>query len=190
MRLGTNDDAVIQQCLSTLRGIRGINKDIRLDLSLSDPLSGKELWVDVSVVHPTAKSYIAREVKEQDSKCGQGAAVRYTIKSKNKQYVALLEVASHQLAHGRRANLPLLIPAVMSSYGEVSQPLYRLYKILECAKKGYLERHPRYRRKKEMLLRRFMNRMKSSIAIACAVGTAEMMYSAGRMTVDRGHGGM
>ena len=41
---------------------QGDSTGLRLDLNVEDPTTGEAMWVDVSVVHTTAASYVEKEL--------------------------------------------------------------------------------------------------------------------------------
>jgi len=78
-------------------------KGLRIDVQIKDPTTMEEHWIDVTCVHPTCKTRIAKEMKYIRSKIEDqklrrqrgksditvetyGAAVRNQIKSKHQTY--------------------------------------------------------------------------------------------------------
>jgi len=180
----SREQVVTKRNMDKLSKIDGMGVDITIDIQVVDPIEGIEMWIDVTVVHPTASSSIGKEMKATPQ-AHQGTTVRDAITKKKKHYMALLEVATHQKRHGHRNRVPIILPAVMSTYGEVSAPLKRLYKCIGKAYKRKVAQDPRMVWRLQAVADEFMNRMKTEVAIACAWGTALVMRNAGRTNTWR-----
>jgi len=105
---------------------------------------------------------------------------------KRKKYAPLMQVAADQARLGVRKYKLRFVPAVMSSYAEVSTPLRTLCKRLEVAYGRRMDAlQPRDDGKTtKALMSDYRARLRVELALSCIVGTARVMRRAiaGRYT--------
>jgi len=173
---------------------------LRVDLMIRDKRSRNEWWIDVAVVHPTGASYLAREMKgtlatiadrcdakqspRSRRRCGPTVAARML--EKTKKYAPLMRVAADQARLGVRKYKLHFVPAIMSSYTEVSVPLHNLCRQLEYAYGRQMDAlQPRDDGKTtKTLMSEFRARLRVELALTCIVGTTRVLRAAiaGRYT--------
>jgi hypothetical protein len=137
--------------MDTLRGILAETpedtKGVRLDLEIvfSDNTAA---WVDVAVVHPTAKTYLSntltwvknqqrdRAVQERGAKannpanCDPSPAFTKAVKAKLKRYSTMVAIDNQQLKSRKRLTVPTLVAAVATHHGEFAPDLIRLVELI------------------------------------------------------------
>jgi hypothetical protein len=122
---------------------------------------GREIWLDETGVHPTAKSYVGRELKAAKANRdawlegketrdwpyngteGRGMpCLEQARKDKRDTYASLLGIASKQFRMGRRHTNrpPEFIPTVFTSYGEVSSEFISVQEDIVAGYKRRVER--------------------------------------------------
>ena len=156
-RMRANEDLQAAVCkLESNRDGRGI----RLDLSLKNPITSEEEWIDTTVIHSTADSYITKEFKHAQqmtlsrnfNQAGHhdvtqnsiSPAVSLAHKGKLQRYSALMKLASHQHRLGKRSTMPLLTPFVVSDVGEMNEEAIALQQRITAAyKRKLMQEGPR-----------------------------------------------
>ena len=120
-------------------------------------LSNSLLWIDVGIVHPTARSKLAQTlsfVRQHDiaEKAAMGSRCRHAfvgkptppVKSyqtlKEGKYQAMVDQASQQVAKGRRARAPVLTACIFSHLGELSPVAIKTVEIITMAYKAMVSK--------------------------------------------------
>ena len=110
-------------------------KGLRIDIEITDPHTNQTRWIDVTVIHPTCKTRIKRELKhriqnleaEKEArqnnepnkfKGRQGYAVMQQTKTKHDVYEPLISIAEKQFQSKRRVQRPIFWAGVASALGE------------------------------------------------------------------------
>ena len=120
-------------------------------------LSNSLLWIDVGIVHPTARSKLAQTlsfVRQHDiaEKAAMGSRCRHAfvgkptppVKSyqtlKEGKYQAMVDQASQQVAKGRRVRAPVLAACIFSHLGELSPVAIKTVEIITMAYKAMVSK--------------------------------------------------
>ena len=147
-----------------------------LDLVVSDPLDAEPtLLCDVTVVQPTALSYLNLELQQP------GASVQAAHDRKIQRYGRLAEVMHREFENDLWAETPLVTPLAVSSFGSFSKRTERfIEQVVHVYKRSLAALGPRLDgREPKQLMRSFRHRYKSDLQFAIHMGTARMMLKAG-----------
>jgi len=180
---GDSARAAIRTATNQLKNILGAAPtEIRPDIQMIHERTGRELLLDVAVVHPTCRGYRDNEYKHKGDE--QGHTVTYIVHKKIKKYQALMRAMASVRAAGMRASDAVFVPFVLSSYGETCSQVRKLIGQLTSA---YGKRisgdspldqiHLRLADKKKW---EFFRRLRTGLAVVCAKYTALTMLFAGR----------
>jgi len=134
-------------------------KGLRVDLSLTDPTTGEEKWLDVSLVHTAAPTYAKAEaafvaLQQETLACVNPSAPSLPLpvspallqreQEKRKKYSRLTMIASRQFARGARLSKPTFAPVVISSVGDLApDAVATLEWIVSKYKARRIAEHPR-----------------------------------------------
>jgi hypothetical protein len=172
---------------------------LRIDASFRNPDTDEVMWIDASVVHTCAPSYVASELKSIAKRklCASAAQLNMLPHApqsevspamlqreidKVKKYARLVSVAKKQKADGTRTSIPTFAPFVVSSLGDLAPKAYEVQEWIVAQYKRKC--HSEGRRSDGCTVaervREFRHSLKIGIQVAVAVGTATMVQSAGR----------
>ena len=184
----------IKQTQSTLERQLGAKKGLRIDVQITDPVSGQETWVDTTCIHPTCASRLAKEVKLLEEQLKDpprtttgrpalriGQAVQDQAALKVEHYQPLVNVAQEQVNSGRREEAPTFFPAVVSTHGELGKATQAL---IERLTHSYGLRLAREGDRKDgaepaTLTARFRNELRCTLKVAAAKGLGRMLLASG-----------
>jgi hypothetical protein len=172
---------------------------LRIDLALENEETGEAKWIDVTVVHTGAESYLKKELKAVSdklltAKLTSTLSLPDPLKSdpsptllerttaKIEKYSRLLLVAKKQAGEKKRKQAPVFSTFAVSDYGEAApvaqdlqEWLVNQYRI-KCEQAGKRSDGV----KPLDLVRDFRNRLRLGIQMALAAGCGEMLCHAGR----------
>ncbi len=171
---------------------------LRIDASFRNPETDEVLWIDTSVVHTSAPSYIKAELKSiVKRKLCEDASKQYMLPhaqhndsspamlhretDKVKKYSRLVTVAKKQKVDGTRTSVPTFYPFVVSSCGELAPKAYEVQEwlVIQYKRKCVKEGRRRDGRTTTELVRDFRHRLKMAVQTAAAVGIGLMIQNAG-----------
>ena len=125
-----------------LQGTPAHTKGRRIDPVIQDTASGETLWSDISGVHATAPSYLARtrafalqehlddvisikQGKDNPHKKQITPCLISRESEKVQKYAPLMRIASMQRARSIRRKAPVFFPCILSHSGELSSGTFR-----------------------------------------------------------------
>ena len=170
---------------------------LRLDLAIEDLATGESKWVDVSVVHTTAASYVGKEFKHvlQRQAAAGVAADKKTIElllqdpspvvceraaKKVEKYSRLLLIAKKQTIERKRPSCPAFVPFLLSDVGEMAPMALDLISWISQAYKTKIMATPILNGESiAELVRRFKRKLQAGLRLALADGAGAVIQSAG-----------
>ena len=175
------------------------SKGLRIDLQLIDPITDQERWVDTTCIHPTCKSRIVKELKHIQAKMQrvleqrqtrrmdpidipwEGQAARDQGNFKRELYAPLVEIGRKQFQDGRRAQEPVFLAAVATTYGELGTDTVRLQEFIVAAYGRHIARQgdPEDGSKLQDCTSAFRQKFSQRMRMAVAKGLAHMLNQCG-----------
>ena len=155
--------------------IRGARPDERrMDAVLKDTSGGEEIWVDVTVRHPTCARYVRRERRNP------GIALKEAVTLKNRTYGDLLRAAHQEHVDNRRACKPAFHVAAMTTLGQYGEQFEVLIEKI-VRHRDSLGEGPRMDGKSPaQVILEFRQNFKTDLIFAMVRGNALMINRAGR----------
>ena len=166
-------------------------KGLRIDLSISDPETQKEMYVDTTCIHPTCQSRLPAEHKQltnwlasnqqEPTPAPTSQAVLDQTAHKHSVHAKLVTIAAKQAADGKRPHPPKFFAATVSTYGEFGPDLLALQERLTAAYgRRLLREGPRDGgTQRQALTATFRNKFRFRVLIAVARGVAKMCNEVG-----------
>lgn len=167
-------------------GIRA--KDLRIDLLVSDDVSGREWEIDTTVPSTTAQLHIAKDLRAIKAKGDVGllecsVAVVHAEQAKHDKYEPLLKAQRREVRSGARAVCPTFIAAVVSHAGHVGSDFVKLIEIITAVFKRNNTEQCRIGRldgkSLDQLTAEFRHAFRTDVQVAVALRAARMFDSAG-----------
>jgi len=169
---------------------------LRLDGTITHPPSGQQVWYDVTAVHTTCTTYLSKELaltrrRQAAGKEGeklQSAGLLDAHQLKLDRYSLLATLVEQQVLDKLRSQAPAILPVAVSTHGEFCPGAVRLQEWL-CEKfraRLLLEGDRDDGQKLVDLVSGFRHEFRSSLLVASAKGTADMLNAAGLPFKKRG----
>ena len=169
---------------------------LRLDGTITHPPTGQQVWYDVTAVHTTCTTYLPKELaltrrRQETGKEGeklQSAGLLDAHQFKLDRYSLLATLVEQQVLDRLRSQAPAILPVAVSTHGEFCPGAVRLQEWL-CEKfraRLLLEGDRDDGQKLVDLVSGFRHEFRSSLLVASAKGTADMLNAAGLPFKKRG----
>lgn len=174
-------------------------KGLRIDAALENPVTGETKWIDVSVMHTTAASYVSTELKAVGERVNaSNIAATFQVPDylkvkpspslvkrdaeKTFKYSRLITVAQKQTKEKKRLQCPTFSPYIVSDFGDLSPAAIELQEWLVAtyAKKCEREGARLDGCSKADLVRSFRQKFKLNVQLAVASGLGGMLLTAGQ----------
>lgn len=171
---------------------------LRLDIRLYDPVSGREVFIDVTGISATCASKRTKELKQTIARLRSqmqsaldgiqnlrkqevSAAVRAAVLAKITKYSRLVAIARSQKDHKLRPSYPEFRAVVISTLGEFGIDTVEVQEFLLACYKRKLEREGDRADglSTQQLTARFRSRLRIGMQVAMAKGCADMATRAG-----------
>ena len=170
---------------------------LRLDLSITDPVTQETKWIDATICHTTSPSYLKKETENAIARqLSLAIATEHQLpdlkqfepsptllqreNKKAEKYARLIAIANKQHREGRRPKAPQFIPFVLADSGEYSPQALDLQEWLVSR---YKESQRRITRTDGVplteLVRSYRQNLRVSIQLALAAGIGAMLLTAG-----------
>ena len=125
-------------------------KGLRIDAAIENPITGETKWVDVSVMHTSAASYVQAELKSVGEKLtASNISATFELPDylkatpspsllkreveKTFKYSRLITVAAKQAKDKKRLQCPTFNPFIVSDFGDLSPAAVELQEWLVAA---------------------------------------------------------
>jgi hypothetical protein len=174
-------------------------KGLRIDAAIENPLTGETKWIDVSVTHTSAASYIDVELKAVGQKMtASNIAATFELPDylrtkpspsllkreaeKKFKYSRLITVAQKQTKEKKRLQCPTFASFIVSDFGDLSPDAIELQEwlVTTFAKKCEREGPRADGCANADMIRAFRQRFKLNVQLAIASGLGGMLLTAGQ----------
>lgn len=171
---------------------------LRLDIAFENPFTGESKWVDVSVVHTTAASYVSKEFKHTSRRFASASAtmdksfselllsdpsptLMDRAYSKSEKYARLVLVAKKQVLEKKRSTCPAFTPFLLSDAGELSPSALDLVGwLVQCYRDKALSTPRSDGLSLAECVKLFKHRLQANLMVALANGIGAVLSSAGQ----------
>jgi hypothetical protein len=172
---------------------------LRIDVAIENKHTGETKWVDTTVVHTAAESYREREFKAvmaRDISASTTSALAMVdplrqqpspllierSAAKKEKYSRLLWIAKKQSQQKKRMQAPSFAAFAVSGFGELSPSALELLDWIGDQHRRLCEQMgPRADGYKPLdMVRNFRLKLKTSVQMAIAAGSGEMLHAAGQ----------
>ena len=149
----------------------------RMDIVLKDPNAGEEIWVDVTVRHPTCDHYLRAH---GDPTAASVRALKEAVDRKNRTYGGLLRAAQMEAEDHQRVNAPSFHVAALTTLGQFGEQFDTLIEKIVRHRSEFNDGPRMDGKSPQRVTQEFRQNFKMDLIIAMARGNAFMITRAGR----------